>query len=55
MRYISFILEDREEDKEKDIFFSLIAWWHSKRIKFLILYLYAFDLLSCLVILIEYK
>jgi hypothetical protein len=47
MRYTSFIPEDREEDKEKDIPFSLIVWWHSKRIKFSTLYLYAFDLLSC--------
>jgi hypothetical protein len=47
MRYTSFIPEDREEDKEKDTPFSLIAWWYSKRIKFPTLYLYAFDLLSC--------
>ena len=47
MRYTSFIPEDRGEDEEEDIPFSPIAWWHSKRIKFPTLPLYAFDLLSC--------
>jgi hypothetical protein len=55
IRYTSFIPEDREEDKEKDIPFFLIVWWYSKRIKFSILHLYAFNLLSCPAISTEYE